>query len=123
LGTGGGSLPGKKTSEHHKRSKTGQKMDEFKKNLINELAKGIAYRFDHKKKQDLWTTVDVGVYGIAAMDIVDEYLLPIIDSKIKDKDDKLLELAKVNALLLIDLEGKQKQIDDLKERMNILEDY
>ena len=50
----------------------------FKKEMYDALANGLAYRFDHKKKQDRWSTRDVGVYGMASIDIFDEYLLPVI---------------------------------------------
>jgi hypothetical protein len=51
----------------------------FKRELINALAQGIAYRYDFKKKQDKWSMAEIGKYGMSALDIVEEYLEPIIE--------------------------------------------
>jgi hypothetical protein len=50
----------------------------FRRDLIQAVAEGIAYRFDFKKKQEGWSMRDIGVYGVSATDIVDEYVLPLL---------------------------------------------
>jgi len=51
----------------------------FKRELIDALAQGIAYRYDFKKKQDKWSMAEIGKYGMSALDIIEEYLEPIIE--------------------------------------------
>ena len=56
--------------------------EKIKRELYDALAKGIAYRFDHKKKEDKWSMRDIGVYGASSIDIVNEYIYPIFEKAI-----------------------------------------